>query len=143
MEGGRGEGRGGGQERGGGGGGGGGVKCIAVHDRLKFRRSNYSAVIDRETTLRRHISCPRSDSRAADLAWNPSLPEGLNRLVGRVVKASASRPEDPGFESRMRREFSGSIHTSDLKIGTSVANLPGAWRYRVSAGTGRPGVSIL
>ena len=39
--------------------------------------------------------------------------------------------------------FSGSSHTSDLKIGTSVATLPGAWRYRVSAGTGRPGVSIL
>ena len=32
---------------------------------------------------------------------------------------------------------------SDLKIGTPVATLPGAWRYRVSAGTGRPGVSIL
>ena len=31
----------------------------------------------------------------------------------------------------------------DLKIGTPVATLPGAWRYRVSAGTGRPGVSIL
>ena len=39
--------------------------------------------------------------------------------------------------------FSGSSHTSDLKIGTPVATLPGAWRYRVSAGTGRPGVSIL
>ena len=24
-----------------------------------------------------------------------------------------------------------------------VATLPGAWRYRVSTGTGRPGVSIL
>ena len=39
--------------------------------------------------------------------------------------------------------FSGSSHTSDLQIGTPVATLPGAWRYRVSAGTGRPGVSIL
>ena len=39
--------------------------------------------------------------------------------------------------------FSGSSHTSDLKIGTPVATLPGAWHYRVSAGTGRPGVSIL
>ena len=36
--------------------------------------------------------------------------------------------------------FSGSSHTGDLKIG---APLPGAWRYRVSDGTGRPGVSIL
>ena len=64
-------------------------------------------------------------------------------LVGLVVKASASGAEDPGFESRLRRDFSGSSHTSDLKIGTPVATLPGAWRYRVSAGTGRPGVSIL
>ena len=39
--------------------------------------------------------------------------------------------------------FSGPSHTSDLRIGTPVATLPGAWRYRVSAGTGRPGVSIL
>ena len=29
------------------------------------------------------------------------------RLVGRVVTASASRAEDPGFESRLRRDFSG------------------------------------
>ena len=28
-------------------------------------------------------------------------------LVGLVVKASASRPEDPGFESRLRRDFFG------------------------------------
>ena len=67
-----------------------------------------------------------------------------DRLVGLVVKAFVSRAEDPGFESRLRREnFSGSSHTSDLKIGTQVATLPGDWRYRVSAGTGRPGVSIL
>ena len=59
-------------------------------------------------------------------------------------KASASRAEDPGFESRLRRDFfSGSSHTSDLKIGTPVATLPGAWRFWVSTGTGRPGVSIL
>ena len=66
-----------------------------------------------------------------------------HRLVGLVVKASASRAEVPGFESCLRRDFSGSSHTSDLNIGTPVATLPGAWRYSVSAGTGRPGVSIL
>ena len=38
---------------------------------------------------------------------------------------------------------SGSSHTSDFKIGTPVATLPCAWRYRVSAGTGWPSVSIL
>ena len=69
-----------------------------------------------------------------------------------MVKVSAPGAEDPGFESRLRRDFSGSSHTSDffssshtsdLKIGTPVATLPGPWRYRVSTGTGRPGVSIL
>ena len=64
-------------------------------------------------------------------------------LVGLVVKASASRATEPGFESRWRRDFSGSSHTSDLNASTPVATLPGAWRYRVSAGTGWPGVSIL
>ena len=39
--------------------------------------------------------------------------------------------------------LSGSSHTSDFKIATPLATLPGAWHYRVSAGTGRPGVSIL
>ena len=36
------------------------------------------------------------------------------RLVGLVVKASASRAGDSGFESRLRRDISGSSHTSDL-----------------------------
>ena len=67
----------------------------------------------------------------------------LNRLVGLVVKALISRTEDPRFKSRWRRDFSGSSHTSDLNIGTPVATLPGAWRSRASAGTGRPGVGIL
>ena len=67
----------------------------------------------------------------------------LKRLDGLVVKTSASRAEDPGFESPLRRDFSGSSHTSDLNIGTPVATLPGAWHYMVSTRTGRPGVSIL
>ena len=66
-----------------------------------------------------------------------------DRLVGLVVKTSASGAEGPGFESRLRLGFSGSSHTSDFKIGSPVVTLPGAWYYRVSAGTGRPGVSIL
>ena len=40
-------------------------------------------------------------------------------------------------------DFSGSIHTSDLKIGNPVATLPGAWLHGISAGAGWPGVSIL
>ena len=60
-----------------------------------------------------------------------------------MVKVSTSGAEDAGFESRLRRDFCGSSHTSDIKNGTPVAVVPGAWRYRVSAETGRPSVSIL
>ena len=79
----------------------------------------------------------------ADRPTRRSFVLSSDRLGGLMVKASASRAEDPGFESRLHRDFSGSSHTSDFKIGTPVTTLPGAWHYRVSAGTGRPGVSIL
>ena len=49
----------------------------------------------------------------------------------------------PGSNPASAGIFSESSHTSDLNIGTPVATLPGAWRYKVSTGTGRPGVSIL
>ena len=65
---------------------------------------------------------------------------GTDPVTASVVKVSASRAEDPRFESLLRQDFSGLSHTSDFKIGTPVATLPGAWCYRVSAGTG---VSIL
>ena len=55
-----------------------------------------------------------------------------DHLVGLVVKASTSRAEGPGSNPACAGIFSGSSHTSDLKIGTPVATLPGAWRYRVS-----------
>ena len=60
-------------------------------------------------------------------------------------KASVSRAEDPGFESCLRRDFfRGRVESySDSNIGTPVATLPGALCYWVSAGTGRPGASIL
>ena len=51
-----------------------------------------------------------------------------DRLVGLVVKASASGAEDPGFESRLRPGSFRLSHTNDFKIGTPVATLPGAWR---------------
>ena len=67
-----------------------------------------------------------------------------HRLVGLVVKMSASRADDPGFDSRSRcGDFSRSSHTSDLKNVTPVAPLPGAWRYRVWDGIGWPSVRIL
>ena len=49
----------------------------------------------------------------------------------------------PGSNPACAEIFPGSSHTSDFKIGTPVAALTGAWRYRVSAGTGRSGVRIL
>ena len=66
------------------------------------------------------------------------------RLVDLVVRRPPRERKVPGSNPACVGIFSGSSHTSDLKIGTPVAaTLPGAWRYRVSAGTGRPGVSIL
>ena len=47
-----------------------------------------------------------------------------SHLAGLVVKASALGAKDPGLEFRLRRDFPGSSHTSDLKIGTPVATLP-------------------
>ena len=49
----------------------------------------------------------------------------------------------PGSDPVCDGIFPGLSHTSDLEIGTPVATLPGAWCYKISAGTGWPGVSIL
>ena len=64
-------------------------------------------------------------------------------LVGLVVRRPPRERKIPGSNPACSGIFTGSSHTSDLKIGTPVATLPGAWRDRVSTGTGRPGVSIL
>ena len=50
----------------------------------------------------------KSAERLDRASWE-SIPvsPALGRLVGLVVKASASRAEDPEFESRLRRDFSG------------------------------------
>ena len=82
------------------------------------------------------------------------IPTKLNRfsytlspfkpLLGLVVRASTLRVEDVGFDSHLDHgDFSGPSHNSDLTIDTPVVTLPGAWHYRVSAGTGRPSVGIL
>ena len=49
-----------------------------------------------------------------------------DRLIGLVVEASPLRTEDPGLNPACAGIFPGSSHTSDLKIGTPVATLPGA-----------------
>ena len=66
-----------------------------------------------------------------------------DRLVGLVVRRPPQERKIPGSNPACAGIFSGSSHTSDFKIGTPVATLPGTWRYRVSTGTGWPGVSIL
>ena len=63
-------------------------------------------------------------------------------VAGLVVRRPPWERKIPGSNPACAGIFSGSSHTSDSKIGTPVATLPGAWRYRVSTGTGRPGVSI-
>ena len=61
-----------------------------------------------------------------------------------MVKASASRAADPGFDFRLSRgDFALSNHTSDFRTGTPVATLLCTWRYRVSAEAGWLSVSIL
>ena len=60
-----------------------------------------------------------------------------------LFKVFASRVAGTGFDSCTGWDCSGLSHTSALKIGTPVATLSGAWRYRVSTGTGQPGVSLL
>ena len=67
----------------------------------------------------------------------------LDCLVGLVVRRPPRERKVPGSNPACGRIFSGSSHTSDLNTGTPVATVPGAWRYRVSAGTGWLGVSIL
>ena len=71
----------------------------------------------------------RAEATTASLVW-------WLRRPPRERKIPASNPACAGI-------FSGSSLTSDLKIGTQVVTLPGVWRYRVSAGTSWPGVSIL
>ena len=66
-----------------------------------------------------------------------------DRLVGLVVRRPPRERKVPGSNPACAGIFSGSSHTCDLNIGTPVATLPGAWYYRVSTGTGWPGVSIL
>ena len=65
-------------------------------------------------------------------------------LVGLVVMASASRAEDLELDFCLRcGDYSGMSHTSALNIGSPVVTLSDAWCFRVNAGTGWPGISIL
>ena len=66
------------------------------------------------------VPCAQADdSGLLDLLQSPNW-----------VKVYVVSTVDPGFDSRLRRNFSGSRHIGDLNTGVPVATLPGAWRYR-------------
>ena len=69
-----------------------------------------------------HETAPTLAHQTASLAWWLWRPPRERKIPGLIPRPS---------------------HTNDLKIGNTVATLPGAWRYWVSAGTVWPGVSIL
>ena len=74
------------------------------------------------------FSCPR-------VYVSVRQPVDRHRLSGLVVKASSSRATDPGFDYRLRGDFSRPSHTTDFKIGSPVATLPGVRDCRASTGT--------
>ena len=93
-------------------------------------------------TIRWSLACFWNSSPGVFSGYSGFHPS-FNRLVGLAVRRPPRERKIPGSNPACAEIFSGSSHTSDSKTGTSVATLPGAWRYRVSTGTGRPGVSIL
>ena len=103
-----------------------------------------SCSVVRVATLRWKLQTELSISpRHRILRPSQPFPALTDRLVGLVVRRPPLERKIPGSNPACAGIFSGSSHTSDFKIGTPLATLPGAWRYRVSAETGRPGVSIL
>ena len=99
----------------------------------------------------KQIPIKRTGGEAAilcwSLLWTSSWDRSFSRTPDRFVGLMARRPprerKIPGSNPACAGIFLGSSHTSDLKIGTPVATLPGAWRYWVSTGTGQLSVSIL
>ena len=110
------------------------VILSALQDLLAFRAVLVSALCSDRLVVRGPLR-ERQTRRM--------LPHIPNRLVGLVERRPPRERKIPGSNPDCAGIFSESSHTSDSKIGTPVAPLPGAWRYRVSSGTGRPGVSIL
>ena len=53
----------------------------------------------------------------------------------RDIAGNAQEEEEP--------RFLRSSHTSDVRIGTVVAAVPGSWRFWVTVRTGWPGVNVL
>ena len=81
------------------------------------------------------VTDPVEDSSSYGVHYG-CLTDFTYRLVGLVVRRPPRERKVRGSNPASDGIFSGSSHTSDLKIGTPVATLPGAWHYRVSTGTG-------
>ena len=102
------------QEVGGGGGGGGGGRGIthdAAGEEYTFEYCSAFRFTDKIRSPTVHGERQTHGAKLATYAggshWTFCLFVIVNRLVGLVVKASASRAEGPGFESRLRRDFFG------------------------------------
>ena len=93
--------------------------------------------------LSSHVPAKNRTAIWCNVYYHTSFYCRLDRLVGLVVRRPPRERKIPGSNPACAGNFSGSSHTIDLKIGTPVATLPSAWRYRVSTGTCRPGVSML
>ena len=62
----------------------------------------------------------------------------FHRLIGLVVGRPPPERKIPGSNAACAGIFSGSSHTSDLKMGSPVATLPGAWRIGSALGLVSP-----
>ena len=117
-------------------------KChrLKPEDSSPKRDSNPHNSIDGK--LGKQTVTPRvaPQNRLLLLLWMPhpfTLPPRWPCGYGVRLESGRSRVRIP-----LAPEFLGGRHTSDVETGTQVTTLPGAWRYRVSAGTSRPGVNI-
>ena len=103
-----------------------------------------------------HDCCPQDKvtdlchaQKYEKVSWSVSLgciwwpPRWLTTLLAQWLRHPPQEWKILGSNPACTRIFPLRSHTSDLKIGTPVATLPGPWRYMVSAGTGWPSVSIL
>ena len=88
--------------------------------------------------MHRHRLCP---CRAWDqYVRGPLSCPPSHRLVGRAVRCPPPQRADLGSILAFYVDlFPGRV----IPVTSTLAALPGAWRYRVSAGAGWPGVSIL
>ena len=104
---------------------------------------NQTNIVQLDTNgILKHVQTQNGHTEGVFCTATPQRPATSWIQTIRFLQKS-NRLKIPGSNPACTGIFSGSSHTSDFKIGTPVATLPGAWRYRVSNGTGQPGVSIL